>query len=54
MCFMDFWAHVSDLTSRNLVDPVEEESKSEATSSHKGMMIDYFNENTFDILQSIF
>lgn len=40
------------MTSKNLVDPAPEEKSSE--SAHKSIMVEYFNENTFDILQSVF
>jgi len=50
---MTFWAHISNLTNKTLTDPAGGEVKQILSSLHKSTMIDFFTENTFDILQSI-
>lgn len=59
MSFIDFWAHVCGLTRKNLSSPAILDSNQvmskyvEGCPHHDSVMIDYFNSNAFDILQSI-
>jgi len=60
LAFINFWGHICDLTSKNLSTPAadkqidEEEVKyANDDSNHQSTMIEYFNTNSFDILQSL-
>ena len=59
MSFIDFWAHICGLTKKNLSSPAILDSQQvmrkyiEGSPQHDSVMIDYFNNNAFDILQSL-
>jgi len=54
--FISFWAHVCFLTRINLSSPGSAEDhvlQERHSLEHQSIMVDYFNKNAFDLLQSI-
>ena len=55
--FIEFWAHICKLTRINLSSPahskVDLQDEDKLPNSHHNTMLEYFNSNCYDLLQSI-
>ena len=53
MSFIDFWAHICNLTRANLSTPSGDADQEQSNSTHQSEMIQYFNNNCYDLMESI-
>ena len=53
MSFIDFWAHICNLTRVNLSTPSGDVDQPQGNSTHQSDMVDYFNKNSYDLMESI-